>query len=286
MNNFLYTEPEENDLREFHEHNEKYKDVDFSYETPWKGISGIEWKDGFVKDNPTPTLDEMWSLMIHSGKENHSSHFYDLVQLQGHHFGPEVLWKEIVRLWIRDESPCYTDGKMMMWMDLFDFKEGPECLTEDLNDLEDEIRVYRGGHKEGMSWSLDRNVGEWFLKYRNIPSRKYGWRDGKVVDNWNPDDKLYSTVIKKEEVIFYENDRHEQEVVIDPFVSREYEVLEPSDRDSDELKEEFTESSKLKGLGSYSNLKREIERYEEIYRCIYVDKDREGFKKVCPEFFN
>ena len=89
---------------------------------------------------------------------------------------------------------------------------------EYLKNLDDEVSIYRGVYVEedqelelvdkriGISWSLDKEKGEWFGK-RFQGSKRTGY--------------LLETKIDKRFILFYINDMKENEVILDPNFIRE-----------------------------------------------------------------
>ena len=67
--------------------------------------------------------------------------------------------------------------------------------------LPKEITVYRGirgrGRLEALSWTLDIDKAEWFAK------------------RWNKGGKVYSAMVKKEDVLAVFTSRNEDEIVVD-----------------------------------------------------------------------
>ena len=117
----------------------------------------------------------------------------------------EELRKMLKEAWVDSEFPCGPDGDQEPLVDLF--REagfmtdiGWEAPTHDMP-------VYRGGHADGMSWTLRKPIAMWFTK-------RYG-----------EDRPMYQAMIPADGIlaIFLES-RGEDEVVVDP--SLLYDVTE------------------------------------------------------------
>jgi hypothetical protein len=62
--------------------------------------------------------------------------------------------------------------------------------------LPESVTVYRGGDPDGLSWTLSRKVAEWFAEGSNT--------------------EVHQRVIHRDSILFYSNDREEQEIIFDP----------------------------------------------------------------------
>jgi len=114
---------------------------------------------------------------------------------------------------IRD---AYTETEFMhpeqeTWAVLLTVMYQCKMLTglpkEWVDDLPDgEFRIYRGGTPDGFSWSLDKGVAHWFATRLQVLSGRYIGIGGKV----------YTMLVTKAEVLWYTDERKEQEVVLIP----------------------------------------------------------------------
>ena len=106
---------------------------------------------------------------------------------------------------------AYTDTEFIhveldRWKIMLDhmdtYKRLARLPKEWVDDLPDgEFRIYRGGTPNGFSWSLDKGIAEWFAtRFKSI---------GIV-------DKVYTMLVTKAEVLWYTDERNEQEVVLIP----------------------------------------------------------------------
>ncbi len=110
----------------------------------------------------------------------------------------EDVWTLIIDAWILQEFPhtCHE-----LWSQIFSVRPRSQSFVQDLPET---FTVYRGGHPDGYSWSLSQDQARWFYER----SKRFGLKHNR---------KLKRTV-RREDVLFYNNDREEQEVVILPKV--------------------------------------------------------------------
>jgi hypothetical protein len=113
----------------------------------------------------------------------------------------EEYWELVKDIWCRQE--LNSDGnRKKNWKLIFNHRPRLPSLTEELPDT---FTAYRAGKTDGFSWSLDKKTAEWFhnrfkSKFGNIP--------------------FLTNKFTKEDVVFYTNDRNEQEVVVIPSKSK------------------------------------------------------------------
>ena len=104
----------------------------------------------------------------------------------------KLVWYHIVNTWDLCEN---NHTQKEIWNELFSLRKVPTHYTEH---LPDEMYIFRGGNPKGISWSLSNEIGQWFAE-------RYGHNK-----------KFWGMYIKKSDVLFYNNLREEQEVVIIP----------------------------------------------------------------------
>jgi len=98
----------------------------------------------------------------------------------------------ILETWEDTEIPSSAKET---WDELFSFLS-PNLLDRSALP-EGEFTIYRGGEREGRSWTLDKEQGKWFA------------------ERFDEDEYLFQTAtITADDVLFYSNDREEQEVVL------------------------------------------------------------------------
>lgn len=108
----------------------------------------------------------------------------------------EQVWDLITDIWIDTEMPYQQRD---LWSELFSLRTPTESLV---SDLPDEFTIYRGGDEDGYSWTLSEEKAEWFEE-RN---QRFGFKNTQVLKR----------TVRRKDVLFYNNDREEQEVVILP----------------------------------------------------------------------
>ena len=101
----------------------------------------------------------------------------------------EEYWTLVMTIWRDTETPSHHYD---LWEVIFAGRE-PDPST--VKDLPDQMTIYRAGHKSGLSWSLSYKTAKWFVRRSQ----------GKG---------LWETIIKKEDILFYTNERDEREVVL------------------------------------------------------------------------
>ena len=117
-------------------------------------------------------------------------------------------WELVDDLWSDSEDPCFYESNRIIWCEIWGNEYGhqkkyPPCREDDteyFNALADTITVYRGGHENGLSWTLNKKKAEWF-------SHRYG-QFGK------DSAPLWAMEIKKSDITWYTDSRNEQEVIL------------------------------------------------------------------------
>ena len=119
----------------------------------------------------------------------------------------EVLANELSYTWISTEffgnGACVSASD---WISMFKRSDKQHLMDNEeqevFNNFPDEIEIYRGvgskGKVRGMSWTVSRDVAEWFA------------------NRYNQNGNVYSAKIKKEHVLAYFVGRGEQEVIVEP----------------------------------------------------------------------
>jgi hypothetical protein len=106
-------------------------------------------------------------------------------------------WETIKSAWARQEFN--TDGnRKENWKKIFQFRPTTPELTEG---LPENFTAYRAGKADGFSWTLDKATAEWFHK-------RFKQQFGSL--------PFLTKQFTVKDVIFYTNDRNEEEVVIVP----------------------------------------------------------------------
>jgi len=122
------------------------------------------------------------------------------------HLNNRQVWKLINDTWIDQEM---NSSGRNVWKQIFSLRKVPPHF---IKHLPNEMTVYRGGEPDGFSWTLSRETGEWF-------SQRFG-----------QDLPLCSMKVKKEDILFFTNDREESEVIVFPTTQQvEYLTLSSTD---------------------------------------------------------
>jgi hypothetical protein len=118
------------------------------------------------------------------------------------------IWTDSENIWQNFEE----------WFEIWEDLKNRDLLKFTMEDHENEflassdlLTLYRGTSEDldaGMSWTLDKNKAEWFAKRFN--------KDTPVV---------LETVVKASEVYAYYTGRNEQEIVINPFILGDVNVV-------------------------------------------------------------
>ncbi len=136
-----------------------------------------------------------------------------LTQYDISRFTDEEIWELISAIWGNNEYPCQTEEKRQYWYEIFNLRPRPESLV---SGFPDKLKIYRGGHPEGFSWSVSRKVGQSFHL------RNSRWDESG--QNW-----LCERTVTKDEVAWWDGDEdsYEQEVVVFPTAKNfAYKVLQ------------------------------------------------------------
>jgi hypothetical protein len=140
-------------------------------------------------------LEEIFSYIIEKPFfDNEYIHLFDNFKIEQ---TIEEHWELIKNIWQRQE--LNTNGtRKDNWKKIFGYRETIASLTVELPDT---FKAYRAGNADGFSWTLDKEVAEWFHK-------RFMQQFGKI--------PFLEKEFNKKDVIFYTNARNEKEVVIVP----------------------------------------------------------------------
>lgn len=149
------------------------------------------WNEFLLKERP-PLMREIRRQLFMIEKPFRSECLLEVLKKQSSHLSDEEVWDLVTDLWSEVE---FNSNDRDIWLELFSLRESIDSLKQE---LPEEMTIYRGGHEEGFSWTLSREVGEWFS------------------NRFDEDTPFLEKVIKKSDVLFYTNDRNEEEVVLIP----------------------------------------------------------------------
>jgi hypothetical protein len=151
------------------------------------------WKSLLSKTKPTP--EEIYNIVsVHIWENMQESALYDLM-IQGNleHLTDEEYWKLVIDVWVLAGETTETSHSGSCWKELFEEREPDQSTTKD---LPEEINIYRGGDVNGWSWSLSLETAIWFA------------------NRWGTQKDIWETTIQKTNILFYTNEREEDEVLL------------------------------------------------------------------------
>ena len=148
------------------------------------------WNKFFLTDKPSSS--EIQRILWWMEKPFRPDCLLEILKKDSSHLTDEEVWELVTDTWSETE---FNSGIREIWLELFSLRKPIPSLKEE---LPEEMTVWRGGHCEGFSWTLSREIGEWF------------------VERFGEETPLLSMKVKKSDVLFYTNDRHEEEVVLLP----------------------------------------------------------------------
>lgn len=109
-------------------------------------------------------------------------------------FSDKKIWDLIIDIWSSSEYNCTHEIKRIYWNEIFEFRKRPISM---IKKLPESFEIYRGGIKEGYSWTRDIEIAKWFQNRTSIN-----------VDN----SFLMKMTVKKDDVLFFRDG--ESEVVV------------------------------------------------------------------------
>ena len=114
----------------------------------------------------------------------------------------EQEYVNVVKDWYTQTEIVYQD--LQLWIDTFKSIKNTKLLMDYdelnyFNNLPKKIVIYRGGvSKRGISWTLNKDIAEWFAnRFRAI----------------NKGGQLFEKKVYKNDCIAYFNDREEEEII-------------------------------------------------------------------------
>jgi hypothetical protein len=111
-------------------------------------------------------------------------------------FSDENIWKLIIDIWSENEFNCSTPHSRDSWSEIFSVRDRPASL---IKKLPEKFDIFRGGIKEGFSWTRDIKVAKWFQ------SRTALFLDESL---------LMKATVHKDDVLFSRSG--ESEIVVSP----------------------------------------------------------------------
>lgn len=142
----------------------------------------------------TITHEEIKECLYCVEKHFHQELLLVLLKKFAHCVSEEDHWSLIADCWIRQEFNCSGD-KRDTWRKVFNLRKSIPCLTEELPDT---FTAYRAGSADGFSWTLSKEKAEWFQERFSA----------------HYEVEIHERVFKREDALFYTNEREEEEVII------------------------------------------------------------------------
>ncbi len=111
-------------------------------------------------------------------------------------FTDDDIWSLLIEVWSESEFNCWSATSRDLWHEIFMRRPRPMLLIQSLPHTFD---VYRGGSKEGFSWTRDIEVARWFQnRTDSIGVKSY----------------LLKATVHRDDVLFTRDS--ESEIVVDP----------------------------------------------------------------------
>ena len=115
-------------------------------------------------------------------------------------------WTIIIDTWSKSEHNSQIQNREK-WIDILTMREPINFFKKNLNE---NIKIYRAGSRDGFSWTLNKEIAlEFKQRYNNIVNPIYFSLDHKTVN-------IVDKKVKYDDVKFYNNLRGEDEIVIIP----------------------------------------------------------------------
>lgn len=111
-------------------------------------------------------------------------------------FTDKKIWDLIIDIWSESEFNCSSEHARDSWSEIFSVRNRPASLIKKLPET---FEVFRGGIKEGFSWTRDIEVAKWFQS-----------RTAFLLD----ESFLMKTTVHKDDVLFSRSG--ESEIVVSP----------------------------------------------------------------------
>jgi hypothetical protein len=178
--------------------------------------------DGIKSDSIGNVLSAFYFVEKHTRAEYLRNEF--LHKRHSNKFTDAEIWFLISYVWVHCEFNCGSKYSQDCWREIFAVRKRPKELIES---LPQKVRIYRGGHRNGFSWSEDIEVARNFQeRTANFFARHIHSEDANQVE-------LLSMTVDREDILF--KGTGESELVIDPdsmycyFKNNQFEVLSVMD---------------------------------------------------------
>jgi hypothetical protein len=160
--------------------------------------TGLSRKNSFDRLINESSIDSICSALSFVEK-NYRTDFllhHFLTNKNSDKFSDKEIWNLIVDIWSESEFNCLSEKSRNTWKEIFTIRSRPISF---IKSLPKKIDVYRGGTKDGFSWTSDIEVAKWFQNRTDLLG----------VDSY-----LLKVTVHKNDVLFCR--KNESEIVIDP----------------------------------------------------------------------
>jgi hypothetical protein len=147
----------------------------------------------------------------------------------------EEYWDLFLDGWVTGEHNS-TGEHLEIWVEIINDAEHPVPDKHKEGLPEGEFKIYRGGDSWGLSWTLSKEKAVWFQE-RKLHEN--------MIHNPNPQKELgplSEKTITKDDAVFYNNEREEQEVVILTDETFDYMKTDEFKKDTEELNQQIGET--------------------------------------------
>lgn len=106
----------------------------------------------------------------------------------------EELARLLLRVWEDSENPSIN---IHIWREMFDNFKDTKTFARTKRNLPKQLTVWRGGSADGLSWTTDKKIADWFAKR---------FSTGSAV--------VHNRQIRLDDVVCYLDHRNEKEIVL------------------------------------------------------------------------
>ncbi len=105
----------------------------------------------------------------------------------------EKLAHLLINVWIGSENPSNNE---FIWRGLFAEFRNTRTFQKSKQDLPPQITIWRGGNKDGLSWTTDKEKANWFA------------------NRFNQSAPVHKRIILRDEAVCFIPDRNESEIIL------------------------------------------------------------------------
>jgi hypothetical protein len=149
-----------------------------------------------ILSNGKLTADDIETIFLsYVDKAYFDTELVYLLTQHGAELSLDEYWELVIDCWCRQEFTT-KGGRGDNWKIIFNHREKPIYLTKDLPDT---FIAYRAGKETGFSWTLDKDIADFF-------HQRFEEEFGDI--------PMLKRTFSRSDVVFYTNIRNEEEVVI------------------------------------------------------------------------